>query len=299
MEPDFPIPHGFRWQYDLIRFIQSWHISWLHPLLGAGTWLGVEGFYVVALPFVFWAVNKRLGLRLAYIFLCSMYLNSWLKDFFQIARPAGVPGIRFAHLSTASGYSMPSGHAQGTATFWVVVGRCLRRRWVWPLIALLLFLIGFSRVYFGLHWPLDVLVGWGIGLLVAIVGWWMGEWWTYRSFPFQVQMALALIIPAALLVLHNGPSAARYGSLLLGIGAGAVMEAKYLDVQLPSEWWRRACAVIIGMAGLIALQWLIKWPSDGFVWVLLRDGLTGLWGTLGAPWVFERCGLYQRAAATA
>lgn len=292
--PDFPMPHGYLWQYELIRLVQSWHSPWLDRVLSICTWLGVETFYVIALALVLWAVNKKLGLRLAYIFLCSMYINGWFKDLFRVVRPIGIPGIQSAHLATATGYAMPSGHAQGTVTFWAVIGRWIRRPWFSMLVVLFVIVVGFSRVYFGLHWPLDVLVGWGIGLIIAVMGWWIGEWWTYRTFPFRVRMSLAVAIPVALLVFTSGPSSARYASLLLGLGVGAVAEAKLLGLELPKAVWRRLCAVVIGMAGLIALQWMIKWPTSGLPWTVLRDGLTGLWATLGAPYLFERCGLYHR-----
>ena len=84
-----------------------------------------------------------------------------LKALFHRPRPAEV----FASL----GYSFPSGHSffavtlYGMAAYWLVRGT-RARRWVWlPAVALML-LIGFSRIYLGVHYASDVLAGFCVGL---------------------------------------------------------------------------------------------------------------------------------------
>lgn len=292
VEPNFPMPDGYLWQYQFIRLVQSWKNPLLERILHYCTISGSEVFYIAVLPILFWAINKRLGLRIAYVFLSSMYLNGWLKDAFRVIRPVGIPGIVSKYLHTSTGFAMPSGHAQGPMTFYIALSRWVRKPWFNFLALLLILAMGFSRVYFGLHWPMDVLVGWGIGLVVALLGWWIGEWWTYRSYPHQIRLGLAIAIPVAMFVLHTGDTSAGYACSLMGIGVGAVLEEHHLRLELPGELWKRLAALVIGMAGLIALQWIIKWPS-GIVFIAIRDLSIGLWATLGAPYVFLRCGLYQ------
>lgn len=293
------MPHGYLWQYEWIRWLQTIHAPWLEKTLHVLTLLGTEKFYLLVLPILFWGINKRFGLRLAYVFLTSMYVNGWMKDAFQVVRPVGIPGIQSSYTSTSSGYAFPSGHAQGAMTFWGALGIWIRKGWFWIIVILLAFGIGFSRVYFGLHWPMDVLVGWGIGLILAFFLWWVGQWWTYRQFPYKIRMTLAVVVPAVMILINTGQTSLGYASLLLGIGVGAVLEEHLFNLELGSEWWRRLCAVVIGIAGLIALQWLIKWPSDNALLTVLHYVLVGLWSTLGAPYLFERCGLYHKSAEPA
>jgi undecaprenyl-diphosphatase len=59
-------------------------------------------------------------------------------------------------------YGFVSSHAANTAGVAVLVGSWLGAAWLWPLLAVSL-LIGYSRIYLGVHFPLDVLCGMGLG----------------------------------------------------------------------------------------------------------------------------------------
>jgi len=99
-----------------------------------------------------------------------------LKTAFQRARPD------IQHLIAVGGYSFPSGHAMVATVFYGMLGYLiwlnLRERsktaWIVPVLtALLIFSIGVSRIYLGVHFPSDVLAGFaagGLWLTGCIVG---------------------------------------------------------------------------------------------------------------------------------
>ena len=101
-------------------------------------------------------------------------LNWTLKRYFARERPDFV-----SHLHYVDSYSFPSGHALLSAVVYLTLGALVARLvthrrqkiYVLAVAALFAFIVGFSRVYLGVHYPTDVLAGWTVGLLWAILCW--------------------------------------------------------------------------------------------------------------------------------
>jgi undecaprenyl-diphosphatase len=99
-------------------------------------------------------------------------LNSALKGFFFRPRPELVP-----HLVQVSSASFPSGHAMNSAMVYLTLAALLARSQARASVRLYLLgtaltltlLVGATRVYLGVHWPSDVIAGWSIGAMWAIL----------------------------------------------------------------------------------------------------------------------------------
>ncbi|XBQ17177.1 MAG: phosphatase PAP2 family protein [Oceanicaulis sp.] len=108
-------------------------------------------------------------------------LVSVFKTFFDRARPDLVD-----HLTHATSSSFPSGHATAAALTYLTLGLLLasaqkrRRTRVFIVGAALLIavMVGASRVYLGVHWPSDVLAGWGFGAAWALIWWLIARYFT-------------------------------------------------------------------------------------------------------------------------
>ena len=95
-------------------------------------------------------------------------LNLLLKNIFERARPNLFDGP--IHLTT---YSFPSGHAMGSIVVYGMLAFVVARLTTQPLLryaivlaaALIVFFIGLSRVFFGVHYPTDVIGGYLAGAI--------------------------------------------------------------------------------------------------------------------------------------
>ena len=117
------------------------------------------------LAFISW--KKRLRQR-AFIWFFGVggaaTANFLLKLMFARERPSFWPSI-----VTEENFSFPSGHAMVSAAFAVCLFViCWRTRWRWIAFltgASFTFLVGYSRLYFGVHYPTDVISGWAVSAI--------------------------------------------------------------------------------------------------------------------------------------
>lgn len=111
--------------------------------------------------------------------LGSSALSTALKVYIDRPRPELVP-----HLAVVSDPSFPSGHAMISAAVYLTLGAMLAENEVRTVVrtllmafaAVLVVLIGCSRVYLGVHWPSDVLAGWCFGGVWAFVVFASNRW---------------------------------------------------------------------------------------------------------------------------
>src|SRR5690625_1556032 len=127
----------------------------------AVTMLADEMVYIALLVIAYLGFGARHGLVLGVSFLVAMYSNGLLKDLFNTLRPFQIDPTVLrvpAAVDTAGGAGFPSGHAQSATSFWGVAAVFLRLEWFTVLAVVLVVLIGESRLYLGVHMPLDDIV---------------------------------------------------------------------------------------------------------------------------------------------
>ena len=158
---------------DILLGLQSFRNgsgAFLNDFLAKMTFLGELNTAIVIMAILYWAVSKELGTYLLMGWSGNRLVNGVLK----VTVCAYRPWIRDARIipygnsmTTATGYSFPSGHSMNAST--VFGGGMVRKDMPAALRVILggiLLLVGFSRLYLGVHTPQDVLVGFLAGCLV-------------------------------------------------------------------------------------------------------------------------------------
>ncbi|MDY6878086.1 MAG: phosphatase PAP2 family protein [Chloroflexota bacterium] len=284
----------WQWGIDLIHTIQLVHGPTLDAIFKAVTFLGEEEFFLILLPLLFWCVDFIIGARLAFAYLLSVYVNAGLKNLFAHPRPFELdPTVK---LHDIGGYGLPSGHAQSAVVVWGIIAAGFRKTWLWVLAILMMMLIGFSRVYLGVHFPTDVLGGWAVGAAflaayLALEPHFVA--WLKRA-GLAIQLALAVVVPLALMLLYPTKDTGSSMAVLMGMGVGIALSRRLVPFSVDGPVWQRVVRLLTGLIVLLILYVGLKlvFPAEGeplyFAMRVVRYTLVALWATLGAPWMFCR-----------
>jgi len=169
--------------FDMVvgDFIRSFASSGATSAAVVITQAGSASVEISLMLLVGWYLLFRLKHKWEAVVLCGSLAGGWLlntvlKHTFHRTRPD------IQHLIEVGGYSFPSGHAMISTAFYGMLGYLLwlnlreRAKPAWPVVIItpcLIFFIGGSRVYLGVHFPSDVIAGFAAGgawLAVCIIG---------------------------------------------------------------------------------------------------------------------------------
>ncbi len=302
-------------------WLQSWPAEFLALMQGI-TFLGNTEFYLLFMPALFWCIHPSLGLRMGFLLLISGSMNSILKLSFRSPRPYWIsPEITGA--VPANSYSFPSGHAQNAAGIWGLLALSINGPGRKLLSVLGILLIGISRVFLGVHYLHDVLVGWAAGGLL-LGGFLHSEdrvrgWFQESSLPKKIGIMtlclLVVLLAAGSLFspldapgipgewLENSRQSLTPGNFddmltslgaLYGLGIGLSLLAPKGVYQAQGTPAQRILRYPVGLLGVVLLWGGLGsiFPEDGTLCSmslrLFRYSLIGLWISLGAPLLFVK-----------
>ena len=306
------------------------HFSWMTPFMLFFSNLGTEDFYFLILPLLYWSIDANIGIRVGMILVTSIAINFTAKLLFAGPRPYWVSS-HVQPLWPENSFGIPSGHAQYGISVWGTIA-AFQKRWAKIALGVMIFLIGFSRVYLGSHSPHDVVIGWVIGgvLLWAFLKYWnpVVAWLSGKTVGQQIMLAFIV----SLIFIVIGYSAAVYRSdfqlplswidnaaragteelnpvnlansitpagTFFGLALGLMWINSLGGFKASGPIWMRALRFIIGLIGvLIFWMWLgeIFPRNDDLISYALRFfryTLVGWWISGGAPWIFARLNLIE------
>ena len=152
---------------DFLRWVEGLRAPLGNFFFDKITLLGGETVFMVIAIIVFWCINKKWGYFILTVGFFGTLLNQFLKLLFRIPRPWVLdPNLTIVESARADagGYSFPSGHTQNAVGTFGGLAVCSKKLWAKISCVLLALLVPFSRMYLGVHTPLDV----GVAFLCAI-----------------------------------------------------------------------------------------------------------------------------------
>jgi membrane-associated phospholipid phosphatase len=302
-----------QWGLDCIRLIQSQANPPLTIVMKVFTQLGSSVAYIMILPFVYWCMDEKKGIRLGIVMLVSVWVNLLFKILLDQPRPFFENYDPSLGMISETMGGLPSGHAQNSLVLWAIIASWVNKKWFYGIAALFCLLVGLSRIYLGVHFPTDVIGGWIIGGIVLGIYFLTGK--QIETLLTVRSPRIGLIACAALaftMILYR-PSAVLLmpGAMILGLGTGYYLCKCKIGFSTSVLSGRVGIAkyfVLLGrfLLGITVLAlWygfskklLINFENSGNynLFMFLCFGVVALWISAGAPWVFRAIGLAESGA---
>jgi len=228
------------WQKDLILNLQEHHNLFTEIFFRAVSFLGAPEFFFILLGFFYWTFNKKTGEFLGLTLGVATTLNNILKGLFLLERPivAHENDVKNIRRIPPKGTSFPSGHAQGSVSMFSAVARYQGTYLLWFLAALVMVLMGLSRMFLGMHYLQDVVVGSLIGVATALVLYHFFDKFRHdeKKLHLFYVIVLLLLLPGAFFV-GVEDFFRRYG-LLVGFMVAVFIEKRFIDFStvIPPKW---------------------------------------------------------------
>lgn len=272
------------------------------------THLGSELVFMILALVMFWCVSKSQGLYLLGVGCLGTTINQALKITFRIPRPwVKDPSFTIVESARAeaTGYSFPSGHTQNVVGTFGCVARDAKRRGVSVLCIVLALLTALSRMYLGVHTPLDV----GVSLIIAAAlvlvmhplfkdldskprkGIWILVGLGLVNLVF-LAYATCYPFPAdadAEQLAHGVSNAAKLTGALGGMALGYWLDLKRGGFSTKAPFLGQILKCVLGLAGLMVFKEGLKPLLGSSVWSgIIRYGLmtffaAGIW-PMTFPW---------------
>lgn len=272
----------------LLYWLESIRNPVLDRIMQTVTYLGDEIFFIIIALFVFWCRNKAQGYYLLFVGFFGTMLNQFLKLYYRIPRPwVKDPNFTIVEAARAGadGYSFPSGHTQSAVGNFGTIARWEKSKLLRSLCIFLILLTAFSRMYLGVHTPLDVGVSLLIGLVLVLAFYPIMKkaeekpGIMYLLIGFMLLCSLAFVLYANLTDFSGMEGQENIASgrknsysllgALLGFAIAYPIERKYIRFSEEGSFLAQLCKLLFGLIGLLAV----------------KEGLKLLFSALGISWL--------------
>ncbi len=297
-------------QLDILLFFQRIANPVLDVLMNAVSMTGEIIIPLFIILFIYWCMDKKRGFAVTLSMLTALITTQIVKAIVRYPRPFMVYPelISGGRLETATGYSFPSGHSTGASSFYGSLA-VVFRSWVLRAIAvILIIMVPVSRMYLGVHWPMDVLAGTIIGLFSAFFlapmflrmqesrESFLSFTMIYGAICFISAAISAFLLDMALIEALAFSDFSSNMAIAAGVLLGANIEKKRIDFTSEGTIGKKAARYIVGLISSIAVvAILMMLPLPHYTEKLIAFFALGFWVTFCYPAIAVRAGLMEIA----
>ena len=245
----------FGFELQFLKWLESMRTGFFTSLFEGITILGEETLVILLVVALWFAVDSRLAQKVFFVTICSTGLNGIIKNIAQVPRPfdKGVVPVR---KETATGFSFPSGHTQNFSTWSTLFAIKFKKKWLAVLVSVLIALVAFSRLYLGVHYPSDVIVGLALGVGMAFLGDYLFEHVKdVKKLYVAVLIIFAPFIIYFLIVAHERFAGFfKAFGMVGGLTLIAFLQEKTQPLSYDVPWWKKLIRIVIGVAIAFVLK---------------------------------------------
>lgn len=265
-----------------LKLLEGIRMPWLDSVMSAVTNLGNETVFMAIGIIIFWCVSKRQGYFLLTVGFLGTLGNQFMKLWYRIPRPWVIdPNFTIVESARAgaTGYSFPSGHSQSVVGTLGVVALCNKQKWLRAICIVFMLVVPFSRMYLGVHTPLDVGVGAGGALLLVLIMYPMFK--TDERAEKFTPWAIVVLIAASVVYLifclkypfppevytdpdENLIHGTKNAYTILGSGIALLLvffiEKKYVRFDIKATFIGNVLKVVLGLGVLLGIRIALKAP---------------------------------------
>ena len=267
---------------EFLYYLEKIRIPGLNEFMLGITYLGDETAFLVAALILIWCVDKRTGYYVMSVGFLGTIANQFMKLWFRIPRP-WVMDENFAILEQAregaSGYSFPSGHTQSSVGTFGSIAYTTKNKTIQCFCVMAVILVPFSRMYVGVHTPLDVGVAvvMAVTLILVLKPIVLGK----NSVVFSVFLGVMVIVSTAFLCFveffpfpadidpHNLESGIKNAYTLSGALVGLlvvyIVDEKWLNFEVKAIWWAQLLKIAAGLGLVLAVKSGLKTPLNALL----------------------------------
>ncbi len=289
---------------DFLRWLAEYRTPALDVVFQNITGLAEEIFVIIVLCWLYWCHNKKLAYTLGFSYFLSGLLVQGIKLVCKVPRP-WVLDPNFEPVQSAvhgaGGFSFPSGHTQSGTALFSTLGFAIKRWWATIAAVVLIVLVGFSRMYLGVHTPQDVLTSLALTLVISY----------FVSFCLQEKIAkpenatffslLLFVICCALTAYttyiyfaypeHTAMAKSSFKACGAGFGfaIGFYLERTRISFEVPTTWKEKIIRFAVGLILVAALMGIFEVTIKNFlIGNILSYVLLIVWVMAGYPLIFTK-----------